>query len=96
MAYLRVSTQRQGTSGLGIEAQREAVTRHAVTGGTVVVEVVETGSGKRADRPELARAIRVGLSGYYHQPLPPFILAASVSRRVNDPCGSWPTSAARS
>jgi DNA invertase Pin-like site-specific DNA recombinase len=57
VAYLRVSTQRQGAFGLGIEAQREAVTRHAATGGIIVAEVVETESGKRADRPELARAM---------------------------------------
>ena len=58
VAYLRVSTQRQGASGLGIDAQREAVARHAATaGGTIVVEVMETESGKRADRPELAQVL---------------------------------------
>jgi DNA invertase Pin-like site-specific DNA recombinase len=41
-----------------IEAQREAVARHvASAGGRIVAEVVETESGKRVDRPELARAL---------------------------------------
>jgi DNA invertase Pin-like site-specific DNA recombinase len=46
--YLRVSTARQGASGLGIEAQREAVARYVTdAGGQIVAEVVETESGKR-------------------------------------------------
>jgi DNA invertase Pin-like site-specific DNA recombinase len=58
VAYLRVSTLRQGASGLGIEAQREAVERYvASTGGRILAEVVETESGKQSARPELARAL---------------------------------------
>ena len=58
--YLRVSTARQGASGLGIEAQREAVARYVTdAGGQIVAEVVETESGKRSNRPELARALAV-------------------------------------
>jgi DNA invertase Pin-like site-specific DNA recombinase len=58
VAYLRVSTERQGASGLGIEAQREAVAQHVARyGGTVLSEFVETESGKCNERPELARAL---------------------------------------
>jgi DNA invertase Pin-like site-specific DNA recombinase len=56
VAYFRVSTARQGRSGLGIEAQREAVKAY-LNGGDwqIVAEFTEVESGKRADRPELAR-----------------------------------------
>jgi DNA invertase Pin-like site-specific DNA recombinase len=58
VSYLRVSTDKQGRSGLGLEAQREAVTRY-LNGGNwkVVAEYVETESGKRSDRPKLAAAL---------------------------------------
>jgi DNA invertase Pin-like site-specific DNA recombinase len=56
--YYRVSTARQGQSGLGLEAQQKAV-RDFLNGGAweIVAEFVEVESGKRADRPELARAL---------------------------------------
>jgi len=58
VAYLRVSMARQGASGLRIEAQRAAVAQHVASAGRqIVAEVVEAESGKRSDRPELARAI---------------------------------------
>lgn len=58
VAYFRVSTQGQGRSGLGIEAQRDQVARYIErTGGDVVAEFVEVESGKRNDRPELAKAL---------------------------------------
>ena len=58
VSYLHVSTQRQGRSGLGLAAQREAV-RSYLDGGRwrLVGEFVEIESGKRNDRPELARAL---------------------------------------
>jgi len=58
ISYLRVSTQRQGKSGLGLEAQREAVNTYLNGGNwTLVEEVLEIESGKRNDRPQLARAL---------------------------------------
>lgn len=58
VSYLRVSTDQQGRSGLGLEAQREAVAAF-LNGGDwkLVGEFVEVESGKRADRPELACAL---------------------------------------
>jgi DNA invertase Pin-like site-specific DNA recombinase len=60
VAYYRVSTDRQGRSGLGIDAQREAVARHmASVGGQLIAEHTEIETGKRNDRPELAKALAV-------------------------------------
>src|ERR1700733_6270649 len=60
VSYLRVSTARQGASGLGLEAQRAAVTAY-LNGGewSLVQEVLEVESGKRNDRPALADALRL-------------------------------------
>jgi len=60
VAYYRVSTERQGKSGLGLEAQQEAV-RQYLHGGSwkLAAEVVEVESGKRSDRPKLAEALRL-------------------------------------
>lgn len=50
IAYLRVSTQKQGTSGLGIEAQSEAIRRFAeVVGRRVIKTFTEVETGKGAD-----------------------------------------------
>ena len=56
IAYYRVSTARQGQSGLGLEAQRKAVADF-LKGGGLVAEFTEVESGKRADRVELAKAL---------------------------------------
>jgi Resolvase, N terminal domain len=60
VAYYRVSTERQGRSGLGLEAQQEAV-RSYLNGGRwrLDAEVIEIESGKRSDRPKLAEALRL-------------------------------------
>ena len=50
VTYLRVSTERWGQSGLGLEAQRAAVAAHVLGRGEVAAEFVEVESGKRADR----------------------------------------------
>ncbi len=65
IAYYRVSTARQGRSGLGIEAQRESVTRFAAAEGfDLTAEFVEVETGKGSDavdrRPQLAAALATG------------------------------------
>ena len=58
VAYYRVSTAQQGSSGLGLDAQRAAVERHiASAGGQLVGEFQEIESGKKNDRPEIASAL---------------------------------------
>ncbi len=58
IAYYRVSTKQQGESGLGLEGQQAAVDAHARQAGeTILARYTEVESGKRADRPELARAL---------------------------------------
>ncbi len=81
ISYLRVSTAKQGTSGLGLEAQRESVAGF-LNGGEwkLIQEVVEVESGKRNDRPALATALRLSvlrtgrggteLRFYLHQVVP--------------------------
>src|SRR6266446_5650625 len=60
VAYFRVSTDSQSISGLGLEAQREAVARHVgAGGGTIVASFEEVESGKKNDRPQIAAALAV-------------------------------------
>ena len=58
VSYYRVSTQRQGASGLGLDAQRKSVSEY-LNGGdwAIVAEFIEVESGKRNNRPKLAEAI---------------------------------------
>lgn len=61
VCYFRVSTTRQGQSGLGLDAQRNSVTRYiAEKGGEIIGEFTEIESGKKAsNRPALNKAIAV-------------------------------------
>lgn len=65
VAYFRVSTERQGRSGLGLQAQRDAVMTYlGSVGGRLLAEFTEVESGKHDDRPELQRALmRAKVSG---------------------------------
>jgi len=57
VAYYRVSTQAQGRSGLGLEAQRKAVQDYLANGSRLIAEHVEVESGKHDERPELGKAL---------------------------------------
>lgn len=56
ISYYRVSTARQGKSGLGLDAQRQAVLAY-LNGAKLISEFVEVESGGRNDRPELTEAL---------------------------------------
>jgi DNA invertase Pin-like site-specific DNA recombinase len=58
IAYYRVSTDRQGASGLGLDAQRAAVARHIGAASSLLAEFTEIESGKRhTNRPQLRAAL---------------------------------------
>ena len=58
IAYYRVSTDKQGRSGLGVEAQRAAVAHYlGSVGGILRAEFTEVETGKHNDRPELEKAL---------------------------------------
>ena len=89
VAYYRVSTARQGRSGLGIEAQRAAVTRFAeAEGHTLTAEFVEVETGKGADaldrRPQLAAALALGRA--WKCP----VIVAKLDRLCRATSPSWP------
>lgn len=59
-AYYRVSTDRQGISGLGLEAQKEAVENYlASKGGTLEIDFIEFESGKKNKRQRLSRLLTI-------------------------------------
>jgi DNA invertase Pin-like site-specific DNA recombinase len=83
VAYLRVSTQRQQRSGLGIEAQRAAIARFAAAEGlSIISEYVESETGKGADaldrRPQLAAALAAAHAAKC------FVLVAKLDRLSRD------------
>ena len=80
VSYLRVSTGKQGKSGLGLEAQRETV-RQTLNGGDwqLLAEFVEVEGGRVSDRPQLAAALdRCRLMGAK-------LIVANVSRLPRNP-----------
>lgn len=59
ISYIRVSTARQGASGLGLEAQQKAINDYLNGGNWALIsEFVEVESGKKNDRPKLAAALQ--------------------------------------
>ena len=58
VAYYRVSTRQQGTSGLGIEGQQAAVAAFLKPSDTVIATFTEVESGKNSERAQLGAAIR--------------------------------------
>lgn len=58
VAYLRVSTQRQGTSGLGLQAQQDIIRKY-LNGNSPIAEFVEVESGRKSERPKLHEALEL-------------------------------------
>ena len=81
VAYYRVSTDRQGRSGLGLDAQRAAVANY-LNGGNwrIVAEFTEVESGRKSDRPRSAP--------------PAYIAVRSSSARLTALLAAWPSLAA--
>jgi DNA invertase Pin-like site-specific DNA recombinase len=71
VAFYRVSADRQGASGLGLDAQRQAVGRHLAGKGDLAAEYTEIESGRRdANRPQLHAAL-AECRASYRPPRPP-------------------------
>ncbi|MQV32027.1 recombinase family protein [Sinorhizobium meliloti] len=62
VAYYRVSTKRQSRSGLGLDAQRASITAFTTEHGRVVAEFTDITSGKKDERTELNKAIKLARS----------------------------------
>ncbi len=56
-SYLRVSTDKQGITGLGMDAQRESVKRYVSARGQLLTEFIEVESGRKENRPQLRAAL---------------------------------------
>ena len=83
VAYVRVSTSKQGKSGLGVEAQREAIARFAQAEGLVVAsEHVEVETGKGADALDLRPQLRLALDRAHKLRSP--IVVAKLDRLSRD------------
>src|SRR5260370_2857159 len=87
VSYLRVSTGKQGRSGLGLDAQRDAISRFAAAEGfNIIDEHVEVETGKGADaldrRPQLAAAIAKDRK--LNPKLPAPIIVAKLDRLSRD------------
>ena len=90
IAYLRVSTQRQHRSGLGIDAQRAAIERFAASESLKVhAEYVEAETGKGSDaldrRPQLAAALAAAKAAKSS------VIVAKLDRLSCDGHGTWST-----
>lgn len=59
VAYYRVSTQRQGQSGLGLEAQQQIISTHLQAEDKIIAEFTEVESGKKNSRPALEKALKL-------------------------------------
>lgn len=79
VAYYRVSTVKQGKAGLGMQAQKQAISEFLRQhNGILVAEYTEVGSGKASDRPEFERAVE------YAQLANAVLLVAKLDRLSRD------------